>query len=234
LGIVSLDDNRRNPLQNRVTIQINNNWWRQWWYLSQSPSKPGHYSNAFKMLKRPKKKSQSPSKPGHYSNLVAERAYRQFGRNPLQNRVTIQIDIGLDERFGLPGRNPLQNRVTIQIFGPQSKRFSGKCRNPLQNRVTIQIRLQRKERSPSSVAIPFKTGSLFKFMLPAKFGTLDRRNPLQNRVTIQIGHAKIDTICDPMSQSPSKPGHYSNKSYKGWWYNCNAVAIPFKTGSLFK
>ena len=60
------------------------------------------------------------------------------------------------------GRNPLQNRVTIQIDRQQSVKFNFIRRNPLQNRVTIQILFVRVWNARTEVAIPFKTGSLFK------------------------------------------------------------------------
>ncbi|KPA14052.1 hypothetical protein MHK_005743 [Candidatus Magnetomorum sp. HK-1] len=61
---------------------------------SQSPSKPGHNSN-LRVLKWERfEMSQSPSKPGHNSNCCA-----------------------LDDKKNLDSRNPLQNRVTIQIPG---------------------------------------------------------------------------------------------------------------------
>ncbi|KPA18646.1 hypothetical protein MHK_001136, partial [Candidatus Magnetomorum sp. HK-1] len=84
--------------------------------------------------------SQSPSKPGHNSNQAQSGARGDVARrNPLQNRVTIQI-IAKIEKQQFKSRNPLQNRVTIQI-NALNIGTDKNSRNPLQNRVTIQIKL---------------------------------------------------------------------------------------------
>ena len=152
--------------------------------LSQSPSKPGHYSNYWPTTSPRSRLSQSPSKPGHYSNpvvfLLVQSIWR---RNPLQNRVTIQIGTIEFVAEDTGSRNPLQNRVTIQM--------------PVFLVVSI-----------STVAIPFKTGSLFKWK------TGKRPDQIASQSPSKPGHysnlVKLLCIWVRPSQSPSKPGHYSN------------------------
>ena len=129
--------------------------------------------------------SQSPSKPGHYSNKVIANGMNQSScRNPLQNRVTIQMEM-------------------------EKCHARRKSRNPLQNRVTIQIPLRFNTRKNFMSQSPSKPGHYSNTAKKEWIDFNNCRNPLQNRVTIQI---------IPMtggggggrSQSPSKPGHYSN------------------------
>ena len=95
------------------------------------------------------------------------------------------------------------------------------------------MKLPRKGMEIFSVAIPFKTGSLFKSPRLKGDLFLSCRNPLQNRVTIQILAFGFE-INGKRSQSPSKPGHYSNSFIPNNACTLRIVAIPFKTGSLFK
>ena len=132
------EERRRNPLQNRVTIQMGFFRIYKTGKRSQSPSKPGHNSNYAIFEIAAALPSQSPSKPGHNSNRYEDALFHLMaGRNPLQNRVTIQIALS-SVRNIFSGRNPLQNRVTIQI---------------------LDIKFLRNAKK---VAIPFKTGSQFK------------------------------------------------------------------------
>ena len=108
------------------------------------------------------------------------------------------------------------------------------------------------------VAIPFKTGSLFKYnSVDAIVVTVRSQSPSKPGHYSNDFGKKQDKIDQPASQSPSKPGHYSNitltfletvdnksqsPSKPGHYSNPPQgvellhiiVAIPFKTGSLFK
>jgi len=246
---------------------------------SQSPSKPGHYSNQLMKIQLLVLLSQSPSKPGHYSNdLSITYASSNVGRNPLQNRVTIQIEYQFKwwkvSQSQSPSKPGHYSNWKIKISRPrrilsQSPSKPGHYSNwDLQEGLTLSgvaIPFKTgslfkffftKAGSFQQVAIPFKTGSLFKFRIVRKAGGRISRNPLQNRVTIQIicfftkagsfrrnplqNRVTIQIHWDPsatkifLSQSPSKPGHYSNVDPSGNGEYLIKVAIPFKTGSLFK
>ena len=175
---------------------------------SQSPSKPGHYSNESRTVNITFSESQSPSKPGHYSNPVDWRPWSGWS-------VAIPFKTGSLFKFMEKKTNFLQLS--------QSPSKPGHYSNMIKK---LTLTISEKSQSPSKPGHYSNTLSLWNKVWrwlsqsPSKPGHYSNiaaqinasppycRNPLQNRVTIQIATDQSGTA--------------------------TIVAIPFKTGSLFK